>query len=62
MTTEVFYPRKNNESSFMVEVVHTDMLTDIMTVLKDSTEYTLSWNPNRSMYEGDVKGLNGYML
>jgi len=62
MTTEVFYPRKSNEGSFMVEVVHTDMLTDIMTVLKDSTEYTLAWNPHRSMYEGDVKGLNGYIV
>ena len=60
--TEVFYPRKNNEGSFVVQVLHTDMYTDIMTVIKDNVEYHLAWNPNRSMYEGDVKGLNGYIV
>ena len=62
MTSEVFYPKKHTIGSFVVNILHVDMITDIMTVEHKGQEYKLEWNPNASMYVGSVSNIEGYML
>ena len=60
--SEVFYAKKSNGSSFIVDVVHTDMINDIMTVEYKGQEYKMEYNHFSHMYEGFVDGQEGYMV
>lgn len=60
--SEVFYAKKSNGSSFIVDVVHTDMMSDVMTVEYNGQEYTMKYNHFSHMYEGFVDGQEGYLV
>ena len=60
--SEVFYTKKSNGTSFIVDVVHTCMLTDVMTVNYRGEEYKMNYNHFSHMYEGFVDGQEGYLV
>ena len=59
---EVFYTRNATRGSFVVNVLWTCMIDDVAVVEYNGEQYTLNWNPFRSMYEGRVDGFDGYMV
>jgi len=60
--TEVFYTKNSDGYSFIVDVVHTCMITDKMTVVRAGREYQLTFNASTAMYEGEVAGSAGYLV
>lgn len=62
MSTEVFYTKNNTKNDMLVNCLWTCMIDDIMVVEYQGSEYVLMWNPYRSMYEGKINGLDGFIV
>lgn len=62
MTQEVFYFHGSKGDSIIVDVIHTDMITDVMTVEHQGKEYKLNFNVFFSYYEGVLDGKSGYLV
>ena len=60
--SEVFYVRGPEGHSHIVNVIHTCMLTDVMTVEYQGSEYSLKYNYAHGYYEGTVAGKDGYIV
>ena len=60
--SEVFYTKDATRGSFIVTVLWTCMIDDIAVCEYNGKEYTLKWNPYRSMYEGRIDGYDGYII
>ena len=60
--SEVFYVRGPEGYSHIVNVIHTCMLTDVMTVEYHGKEYSLKYNYSNGYYEGSVEDKEGYIV
>ena len=59
---DIFFLKGSTGDTLVVEVLHVDMLTDVMTVSYKNKEYFLNFDPYTDYYVGTIDGKAGYVL